>query len=114
MQKLQRVLHSGSFQFFRRDDDFARRKPEFCVFAGGFRPFAFAARHELYAKTDRGNDVHFFRDADNLIHLIELLHDNNGALSQAASHQRKANVFFVLVAVADQKCFFAFEQRERD
>ena len=114
MQKLERVLHTGAFELFRGDDDFARGKSEFCVFAGGFCPFAFSRRHELDAESDCGNDIHFPRNADDLVHFFELLDNDDRAFPEAATHQREADVFFVFIAVADEERVFAFEQGEGD
>ncbi len=108
------VLHLRLGETAGDFDDLGGRQAELRVLASAVGPLAFAGRGELDAQADVGLHAHAAGDADDGVDLGELFDDDDGLLAEAAAHQGELDVFFVLVAVADQEGLAVLEQGKGD
>ncbi len=113
VQQLQAIQQIGVAQLRDQVQQLARRKPELGLVAAGVLPFAGAQRGQPHAHAEAGLDAQRARFLDHQRQLGGLLDDDEGVEAELAADQRQADVFAVLVAVADDRAARARERQHR-
>ena len=103
VQQLQAVAHAGVAQALPQVQQLARVEPELGLVAAAVLPLAGAEAGQAHAHAQARLHAEGLRLLQHQLQLGGLLDDDEGLQAQLAADQRQADVFAVLVAVADDQ-----------
>ena len=111
VQQLQAILQTGAAQSLQQLEDAGRGKAELGTVAAGVLPVAGRSGRQAHPQAKTRPQLHFSCHADDQFQLGKLLDDKGDTLPEPLCMQREADVFRVLVAVADND---AVDRRNAD
>ncbi len=101
VQQLERVRKPGGLQLVDQGQQLARGEAELGLVAAGVLPLAGAEAFQPHAHAEQRLDAERLRLLDDETQLGGLLDDDEDLQAELASDQGQANVFAILVAIAD-------------
>src|SRR5215475_6895824 len=113
MDEFETMREACGLQHFTCGNEACRIETEFCVFAAARRPFARAFTVKTHANANMGLHADFFRRADRLLQLFELLSNDDYLLIELAAKQRDTDKSRVFVTIANDETLGVLMHRQR-